>query len=106
MLKADITKFREKYGDYFVAGYKYGGTYDAFITITTTTMEELQAVKTQFTASFETSKGSFDAKVGNETQETLKKNNATVSIRINTAGIDIVKVTLYFNRLCKRIQRK
>ena len=88
----NLAGFREKYGDYFVAGYKYGGTYDAFITITTTTMEELQAVKTQFTASFETSKGSFDAKVGNETQETLKKNNATVSIRINTAGIDTSQI--------------
>lgn len=42
--------FREEYGDYFVAGYQYGGMYDAYITITTETTEQLDEVKFQLGA--------------------------------------------------------
>ena len=92
ILKEDITKFREKYGDYFVAGYKYGGTYDAFITITTKTMEQLEEVKTKLSANFSSAKVAVSADVGNTTRETLNQNDATVSIQIMTAGIDVSQI--------------
>ena len=89
ILKADITKFREKYGDYFVAGYKYGGTYDAFITITTKTIGQLDEVKKKLSAGFSTSSLAVKAEIGKTTKETLERNEATVSIQIKTAGIDV-----------------
>ena len=88
---ADLGQFREKYGDYFVAGYKYGGTYDAFITITTKTMEQLEEVKTKLSANFKTA---VSATVENKTKETLERNEAKVSIQIKTAGIDVSKLSI------------
>lgn len=87
----DMTAFRNAYGDYFVGGYKYGGTYDAFITITTSTMEQIEEVKTKLSANFATEKGAVSAEVGNTTKDTLRRNNASVSIEIKTAGIDVSK---------------
>ena len=97
-LSESIPRFRANYGDYFVGGYKYGGTYDAFITITTQTIEQLEKVKSKFSASFVNSDTnvsndfSISANVGKETEETIKNNNATVSIQIITAGIDVSNI--------------
>lgn len=91
-LGESIPRFRTNYGDYFVGGYKYGGTYDAFITITTQTMEQLEKVKSKFSASFNTESLSVSSDVGKETEETIKNNNATVSIKIITAGIDVSNI--------------
>ncbi|MBR2209372.1 MAG: hypothetical protein IJ859_11245 [Synergistaceae bacterium] len=91
ILSADIGQFRNRYGDYFVAGYKYGGTYDAFITITTKTMEQLDEVKTTLSANFKTA---ASAKVENTTKETLTRNDARVSIEIKTAGIDVSQLKI------------
>ncbi len=87
-LNQDLTTFRNEYGDYFVAGYKYGGTYDAFITITTKTMEQLDTVKSGFGVKFESEGKAASADIGNETKELLRQNNATVNIEIRTAGLD------------------
>ncbi|MBQ3694804.1 MAG: hypothetical protein II884_08520 [Synergistaceae bacterium] len=76
--------FRNLYGDYFVAGYTYGGTYDAYISITTETVEQLKEIKSQLRAQFQTV--SLDAKVANTTKEILNKYNASVSIEIRTSG--------------------
>ena len=43
----DRAAFREEYGDYFVAGYQYGGMYEAHISITTETTEQLDKVKSE-----------------------------------------------------------
>ena len=87
-LGGSIPKFRENYGDYFVGGYKYGGTYDAFISITTETTEQLEEVKKKLGANYSSVGKSVSADIANETKEVLKKNNATVTIEIRTAGID------------------
>lgn len=89
LLDTDFGQFRERYGDYFVAGYQFGGTFDAFMTITTETMEQLKDVKTQFSIGFNTEKGAASADVGTQLKETLKKNKATINIFIVTAGIDV-----------------
>ena len=86
--QGDMTKFRNRYGDYFVGGYRYGGTYDAFITITTRTMEELKAVKATLAANFNSANAAASADIAHATSEDLKKNEANISIQIITAGID------------------
>ena len=81
-------EFRERFGDYFVAGYKYGGTYDAFISVTTETTEQLKEVKMYLEASYNAPGKAASADVGNETKDFLKKRNASVTIEIRTAGIN------------------
>ena len=81
-------EFRNEFGDYFVGGYKYGGTFDAFIQITTQTTEQLDKVKSHLSASFNSSENAANADVGNKTKDFLMQNNAAVDIQIKTAGID------------------
>ncbi|MBQ7215777.1 MAG: hypothetical protein IJP54_05430 [Synergistaceae bacterium] len=89
--------FREEYGDYFVAGYQYGGMYEAHIAITTDTTEQLDEVKSQISASIgdlgaalsgDTSKEGTNvgAQFSQTSQEILKKNNAQISVEIKTIG--------------------
>ena len=93
----DRAAFREEYGDYFVAGYQYGGMYEAHISITTETTEQLDKVKSEIGVSIgdmnaalsgDTSKGgkNIGAKFSQETQETLKKNKAEITVEIKTIG--------------------
>ena len=93
----DRAAFREEYGDYFVAGYQYGGMYEAHISITTETTEQLDKVKSEIGVSIgdmnaalsgDTSKEgtNIGAKFSQETQETLKKNKAEITVEIKTIG--------------------
>ena len=70
--------FREEFGDYFVGGYKYGGTFDAFIKITTQTTEQLDKVKTKLSASFKGADDAVSADVANKSKNFLQENNATI----------------------------
>jgi len=76
------TNFRNSYGDYFVAGYTYGGTFDAYISITTETTEQLKSIKSGLEASF----NSVNAKVTNETKNSIKNSGASIKIEIKTFG--------------------
>ena len=90
-LAKGIDKFRTSYGDYFVAGYTYGGTYDAYISITTETTEQLTEIKAKLSAKYQSldKKGAqASAEVANETRDILKKYNASISIEIITSGSD------------------
>ena len=87
--------FREEFGDYFVAGYQYGGMYDAYVTITTETSEQLEKVKFELEAKLKTMttvksqdvvSTSADAKFSQESEEILKKNKAQISVEIRTIG--------------------
>ena len=80
------TNFRNLYGDYFVAGYTYGGTYDAYISVTTETVEQLKEIKSKLRAQFQTF-GKLDANVANQTKEILNNYKASVSIEIRTSGV-------------------
>ena len=97
LLDRDRESFREEYGDYFVAGYQYGGMYEAHIAITTDTTEQLDSVKTLLGASLgdmetaltaDTTLGdtSIGVQFSKESQEILKKNNAQISVEIKTIG--------------------
>ena len=86
-------EFRDEYGDYFVAGYQYGGMYEAHITITTSTSEQLDKIKFQLgaklramTASGDKVAASADVNFSRETQEILKKYNAQINVDIKTIG--------------------
>ena len=88
MLADGSKAFRDEFGDYFVGGYQYGGTYDAIITISTKTTEQLDKVKTHLSASFSSEENAASADVGNESKNFLKTNDATIAIEIRTAGIN------------------
>ncbi|MBQ7221529.1 MAG: hypothetical protein IJS28_11170 [Synergistaceae bacterium] len=90
-LEQGSTNFRNLYGDYFVAGYVYGGTYDAFISITTETTEQLKEVKSQLGVKFQSLNEQgpqASAKIANETKDILNKYKASVSVEIRTSGSD------------------
>ncbi len=91
--------FREEFGDYFVAGYQYGGMYDAYVSITAETSEQLEKVKLQLGAQLknmakvgsggkaqEVVQTSADLKFSQESQEVLKKNKAQITVEIRTIG--------------------
>ena len=88
-LARGLTNFRNSYGDYFVAGYVYGGTYDAYISITTETTEQLQEVKSKLRAKYQSLDemgAKASAQLANETKEILNKYKASVSVEIRTSG--------------------
>lgn len=88
-LARGFTNFRNSYGDYFVAGYVYGGTYDAYISITTETTEQLQEVKSQLEVKYQSLNEQGPqaaANLANETKNILNKYKASVSIEIRTSG--------------------
>ena len=88
MLADGSKAFREEFGDYFVGGYQYGGTYDAIITISTKTSEQLEKVKSHLSASFTSEETAASTDVANESKNFLKNNEATIGIEIRTAGIN------------------
>ncbi len=84
-LNSGSEEFRRNYGDYFVAGYQFGGTFNAFITITTETSEQLYSVEAAIEANLKSS-ATFNANVGAKVKESLERNNAQISVEIRTIG--------------------
>ena len=81
--------FRKEFGDYFVAGYQYGGCFDAFITLTTESREQLNELKTVFEAKLqglESDDPRAGVNVSNDLQETIKKYGAQITVDIRTLG--------------------
>ena len=81
-----ITEFRNDYGDYYVSGYQYGACYDAYISITTQTSEQLSEVESKLGANLNLDSFSASADLTNTTKDTLKENKATIDVRIVTSG--------------------
>ena len=80
--------FRYVFGDYFLGGYQYGTIYDAAVTITTKTTEQLDRVKTYLSAEFNSEAKAEKADIINKAKEFLKNNEAAIAIKIRTAGIN------------------
>ncbi len=81
--------FRKEFGDYFVAGYQYGGCFDAFITLTTESREQLKQLTTAFEAKLqglESTDLNAGVNVSNDLQEMVKKYGAQVTVDIRTIG--------------------
>ncbi|MBQ7559931.1 MAG: hypothetical protein IJT20_06760 [Synergistaceae bacterium] len=82
-----VKDFRNDFGDYYVSGYQYGACFDAYIGITTQTSEQLKEVESKLGASLNISSFSSSADISNTTKDTLKKNQATITVNIVTSGI-------------------
>ncbi len=89
----DPNEFRKEYGDYFVAGYQYGGMYEAKISITTNTSEQLEKLKVELgaqlnKASEDVSKTGTSGSLsfGTESQKTMNKYKAQITVDIRTIG--------------------
>ena len=80
-------KFRDEYGDYFVAGYQYGACYEASISITTDTIEQLDEVKSSFNLNGSYNDVTVSADMKQKMNDTFKKNNARININVVTTGL-------------------
>ncbi len=85
ILNQGSEQFRSNYGDYFVAGYQYGGFYNAFITITTETTEQTSDIEAAIKGSY---KGgvTVDANFSAAFKNAVNRNNASVNVEVKTAG--------------------
>ena len=79
--------FRDDYGDYFVSGYQYGGTFNAYIAITTETTEQLKSLKFEVGAKLQNLSGiSADSKFSQEMQDIMSKYSANINVDIRVSG--------------------
>ena len=85
--KLDPDRFRDEYGDYFVAGYQYGACYEASIAITTDTTEQLDEVKSSLNVSGSYSDVTVSGDMKQKMTDTFKKNNARININVVTTGM-------------------
>ena len=69
------TEFRNLFGDYYVSCYQYGACYDAYISITTETSEQVKEVENKLTAELSLGDSQFDASadIKNSLKDTLQK---------------------------------
>lgn len=85
--KLSPDEFRRQYGDYFVAGYQYGACYEASIAISTETMEQIEEVKSSIQGKGSYSDVTVSLDLKQKMENTLKKNNARLSISVVATGM-------------------
>ena len=85
ILNQGSEQFRSNYGDYFVAGYQYGGVYNAFITITTETTEQTSDIEAAINGSYNQGVA-VDANFAATFKNAVNRNNASVNVEVRTAG--------------------
>ena len=88
ILNQSSKAFRDNYGDYFVAGYLYGGFYNAFITITTETTEQTSDIEASIKGSYKGG-ATVDANFAAAVKNAIKRNNASITVEVKTAGANI-----------------
>ena len=79
--------FRNQFGDYFVAGYQFGAFFDAYISITTKTTDQLEKTKKTLQATMNNADTKASADISREVSNTLKECDARVNITIVTNGM-------------------
>ncbi len=87
MLELKPDDFRKQFGDYFVCGYQYGACFDAYISISTKTSEQIKEVKQKLAVTATYGDATASADMSNETKNTLKDSDAEVTVRIVTHGM-------------------
>ncbi|MBQ9896763.1 MAG: hypothetical protein IJM40_05560, partial [Synergistaceae bacterium] len=80
------TEFRNLFGDYYVSCYQYGACYDAYISITTETSEQVKEVENKLTAELSLLTPAPTSKI--RLKILCRKAKATVTIKIVTNGLD------------------
>ncbi|MBQ9564496.1 MAG: hypothetical protein IJU98_02810 [Synergistaceae bacterium] len=88
-LKEGSDAFREDFGDYYVSGYQYGGSYMASLTVTTRTTEQLDKMTTGINANLQGSDGEsiVSGSFSRNMKDLMKNNNATVTFQSVTHGM-------------------
>ena len=86
ILNQGTDKFRSNYGDYFVAGYQYGGVYNAFITITTETTEQESDIEATLKVAAKGDTANIDTNFAFSLKNAATRNNASVTVEVRTAG--------------------
>ena len=88
-LEEGSSAFRDDYGDYYVAGYQYGGSYLASLTITTRTTEQLDKMKNGISTNLQDSDGEsiVSGDFSNTMKNLSKENNATITYQSVTHGM-------------------
>ncbi|MDY6400885.1 MAG: hypothetical protein SPL10_04515, partial [Synergistales bacterium] len=81
-----VRQFRNDFGDYYVSAHQYGACFDAYVSITTQTSEQLKEVETKLGASLTLNNIKASADISSKTQDILKKNQAKISVNIVTNG--------------------
>ena len=81
--------FRYVFGDYFVGGYQYGAIYDAVITVTTRTTEQLDRVKAYLSAELNSEEKAANKDIAIKAKEFLKDNDAVINIKISAVGVNL-----------------
>ena len=86
ILNQGSDKFRSNYGDYFVAGYRYGGVYNAFITVTAQTREQAQNIEASISGKYKSTSTTVEVDLAFALKEAATRNNASISVEVRTAG--------------------
>ena len=87
MLELKPDDFRKQFGDYFVCGYQYGACFDAYISISTKTSEQIKEVKQKLAVTATYNGVTASADMSKETKDILKDSGAEVTVRIVTHGM-------------------
>ncbi len=81
------SSFREEYGDYFVSGYLNGAVFDAYVTITGETTEEVKKASAALSASFQTTSMDASGKISLSKEMETKINNESIKIAVEIRHI-------------------
>ena len=87
MCSLEPDNFRQQFGDYFVCGYQYGACFDAYISISTKTSEQIKEVKQKLAVTATYNGVTASADMAKETKDVLKNSGAEVTVRIVTHGM-------------------
>ncbi len=82
-----LPEFRNDFGDYYVSGYQYGACFDAYISITTKTSEQIKSVEKKLAAEVTYNGVTVSGDVAQKTKDTLTENEAQINVRIVTCGM-------------------
>lgn len=82
-----LPEFRNDFGDYYVSGYQYGACFDAYISITTKTSEQIKSVEKKLAAEVTYNGVTGSGDVSQKTKDTLTENEAQINVRIVTCGM-------------------
>ncbi|GFO66657.1 hypothetical protein GMLC_02360 [Geomonas limicola] len=90
-LAQNNSDFRNQYGDYFIAGARYGAQYIATLHITAASAEQLRIIETKLTEASKTYK--FDATEEFKAKFREATQNSTVEVKRSTIGGDETKLS-------------
>lgn len=92
-----LREFRNDFGDYYVSGYQYGACFDAYISISTQTSEQVKELEQKLSGNLTYNGVTVSADAAKHTRDALNEAKAEVSVRIVTSGMGHGPVELKLN---------